>query len=110
MHAIQLTFSPRASEGEIMGQLGPIVKNLVADNPGLIMKIYLEERADRWSGFYLFATKEDVDRFVEGPAYGFLSSSDLIGDFEARRYNVEDGPSAGMGTPTVPLAETRAAS
>jgi len=107
MHAILVTFRPEASEPEIMETMGPKMKT-IASAPGLIMKTFVAPDPKRWGGFYLFATKENAEAYLAGEFYQWMSTSPLLSNVEAQHFHVEDEPSEAFGTPTVPLAESRA--
>jgi hypothetical protein len=109
MHAILITFRPQAPEEEVMQELGPIMHNMVPSSPGLIMKTFVSPDPQTWGGFYLFASKDNADAFLDGELCKWLDASPLASDAEIRRFDVEEEHSIAFGTPSVPLADKHAA-
>jgi hypothetical protein len=109
MHALLVTFRPEAPEHEIMPVIGPRMKRTASTTPGLIMKTFMDESPERWGGFYLFATREDADAYLNGEFFLWFSSSELLSGFDVRHFEVDDEPSVAFGTPTIPLAGRAAA-
>ena len=108
MHAILITFRPEAPEPQMMEALEPHMEKIAA-TPGLIMKTFVAPDPETWGGFHLFTDEAAAGAYLEGEFFQWLSGTDLTSKVEAKHFHVEDDPSKAFGTPSVPLAESRAA-
>ncbi len=108
MHAILVTFRPEAPDAEIMQALAPKMKILAA-TPGLIMKTFVASDPQTRGGFLLFSTKEHAEGYLEGDFFHWFSNTPVISNVQVQHFNVNDEPSKAFGTPSIPLAEPKAA-
>lgn len=103
MYAVLVTFRPQVSESELVATVGPKMKALL-DQPGLVMKTFVDKSPTRTGSFYLFQDRAFADQYLDGEFFQWFSTGDLITDVEIERFDVDDEHSQMFGTPTEVLS------
>lgn len=95
MHALLITFRSAIPVHDLAEPFEDYARAL-QDQPGLLNKTWVQD-GDTLGGFHLFATRGDLDAYMQSDLAAGLMATDGFSDFSSRTFEVLAGLSAMTG-------------